>query len=67
MKVYKGKPNNVRRIAHKMPRKVAVKRKYECQDGPLKGQSLWLTDGKTAVFTINGQTGLYDNGEWQQC
>lgn len=67
MKVYKGNPNKVRKLAHKMPRKVATKKKFDCIDGPMKGQSLWLTDGTTAVFTLNGQTGRYNNGEWQQC
>lgn len=67
MKVYSGNPNRVRKTAHRMPPKTPGKNKFICNDGPLKGHSLWLTDGTTAVFTINGQTGRYNNGEWQQC
>lgn len=67
MRVYSGKPNANIKFKHRMPRKVATKRKFECVDGPLNGQSLYLTDGVTAVFTIGGQTGRYNNGKWEQC
>jgi hypothetical protein len=49
------------------PRKTVKKSRFECKDGPYQGAILMLTDGATAVFTINGQTGRYNNGEWQSC
>lgn len=67
MKVYSGNPNKVRKTAHRMPTKAVKKCAHTCIDGPMKGQTLYLTDGTTAVFTLNGQTGHYNNGEWQQC
>ena len=38
--------------------------KIVCQDGPLQGQTLYLTaDKTTAVFTLLNQTGRYINGK----
>lgn len=51
-----------------MPPKTAKKLPFKCNDGPMKGETLYLeSDGATAIFTISGQTGRYNNGEWQQC
>jgi hypothetical protein len=36
-----------------------------CHDGPMRGETLFLTDGLTATFTYRGQTGRYVNGYWQ--
>lgn len=38
---------------------------YICEDGPLKGQTIYVcSDYTTAVFTVNGQTGYYEKGRW---
>ena len=67
MKVYTGKPDSKRKLAHQMPRKTAKKHTFKCVGGPYDGKTLFLTDGVTAVFTVGGNKGRYNNGEWQQC
>lgn len=68
MKVYKGNPHKpARKLTAQRPSRSSGKKPFKCEDGPMKGQTLYLTDGTTAVFTLNGQTGHYNNGEWQQC
>jgi hypothetical protein len=46
-------------------RKTVKKIAWLCLNGPLQGHKLWLTNGTTAIFTINGQTGRYNHGEWE--
>jgi hypothetical protein len=43
------------------------KRKVKCVDGPFKGATLWLTDGKSAIFEYRGQRGYYQEGRWRVC
>ena len=39
--------------------------KVFCQDGPYKGQPLYLSANQTTfVFTASGQTGFYLAGKW---
>lgn len=70
MKVYRGQCHTP--LRQKLPnagtkRKAHHKRKYLCNNGPLDGQSLYLTDGYSAIFTMNGIKGRYIMGEWEQC
>ena len=37
---------------------------YKCKKVPFKGYKMYLSDGKTAVFTVNGVTGQYVLGVW---
>jgi len=68
MKVYTGKPGNMRVVHRQLKtRKTVRKHKIYCSDWPLKGEWLYLSDNATAVFTINGQRGRYINGDWEQC
>jgi hypothetical protein len=67
MKVYTGKPDRKTKLSHRMPRKSITKRAFKCDGGPYDGATLYLTDGETMIFTANGQTGQYKNGEWKQC
>lgn len=68
MKVYKGNPRNMRkRLPELITRKICKKSRFKCVDGPLEGHTLMLTDGFTAVFTIAGNTGRYNNGVWERC
>lgn len=64
--VYKGNPRNtsVRLPNLKTKKTKGRKRPIKCQDGPLIGHTLWLTESETAVFTIKGQTGQYKEGKW---
>ena len=68
--VYKEKPG--RNMKQKPPnhgtKKIpCYKKKFTCQDGPLEGIGLWLTDGITAIMTIRGEKGHYNEGVWVPC
>lgn len=65
--VYKGNPNNMKQQKTPKPSKRVYKRKYKCKDGPLAGNSLWLSDGVTAVMNFMGVKGFYSNGEFTKC
>lgn len=70
MRVYRGqwrKPLKQKTPNAGTKNKAQHKRKFLCNDGPLSGQSLFLTDGISAIFTINGVKGRYNNGDWEQC
>ena len=64
MKVYKGK-------AHKKPRKFSVrttrqtikKSPYECIGGAWDGETLYLTDGNTLPFNVDGEVGMYKSNK----
>jgi hypothetical protein len=49
------------------------KRGYVCHDGPMTGQTLFLSTAYTAILTIGNRTGRYmlaqDSGtlRWQDC
>lgn len=55
----------MRRKSHRWAFKQSIKKPFLCQNGPLAGEKLYLTDGATAVFTIAGETGKYVNGVWE--
>lgn len=63
--VYTGKVGAP--IRKTRPKKTTVKKvRYICKDGPMKGYSLMLADdGATAVMSINGQVGRYNQGKWE--
>lgn len=65
--VYSGDPASTRKLTKKTYVNRAKKQPWLCEDGPYKGQKLWLTDGTTMVFSANNQTGRYVNGQWQSC
>jgi hypothetical protein len=65
MKVYSGKVGIFRKVSRPRNLRPCSKRGFLCKDGPLQGQTLFLTDGVTAVFTVSGLTGKYDNGCWK--
>lgn len=42
-------------------------KRFRCKNGPWTGHTLFLgLDGKTAVFTVKGETGYYDHGYWMK-
>lgn len=42
------------------------KQVWQCKDGPWKGQCLYLESKHTLVMNINGTTGRYVGGVWEQ-
>lgn len=50
----------------KFRRKPVKKEKYVCEGGPLDGYHLWLSEGSTGVFRVNGQTGKYVAGKFNR-
>ena len=75
MKVYKGKPGNMRHALPNFATPIgkAKKSKFKCDGGPYDGESLYLTQGSTAVMTVKGQKGQYifnqktKTTEWRTC
>lgn len=66
MKVYSGNPNRVRKTAHRMPPKTTKKLPFKCNDGPMKGETLYLeADGATAIFSLGSYKGRYNKGRWE--
>lgn len=65
MKVYSGKVGIFRKVSRIRNLRPCSKKGFLCEDEPLKGQTLFLTDGVTAIFTVSGLTGKYDNGYWK--
>lgn len=54
-----------RKRAVKVSSKVVRKHPHQCQDGPWKGFTLYLSQFATLVVNINGQVGRYNDGKWE--
>lgn len=67
MRVYKGNPTKTKWPVKKTTLKKDRSKRVLCEDGPWAGHSIFLTsDMKTAVMTVNGVRGYYDDkGYWQ--
>lgn len=63
--VYTGKVGaKMRAPKHKVGSAKIIKKPYQCEDGPMKGSKLWLTDGETLVMKIKNEIGKYVCGKW---
>lgn len=46
-------------------RKATTKTAMDCQDGPMRGHTLFLCSHSTLVMVIAGQKGRYVKGKWE--
>lgn len=67
VKIFKGNPNKVNKFKAKgLATKRTNKKAMYCSDGPYKGETLYLVEPSTCVFSVGSNRGRYINGYWQE-
>lgn len=64
--VYSGKVGAKMRAKRVATSRATPKEPMFCRNGPMKNHLLYVTSKSTLVFTLNGRTGRYVNGIWEQ-
>ena len=67
VKIFSGNPRRVTKFKGKgLTTKATRKTAMHCSDGPYKGETLYLVEPSTCVFSVGANKGRYINGYWQE-